>query len=653
MARIDDLYAESDRANGLPPGMTRAIAQAETGHIKDMSARSKAVSPKGAQGWMQFMPSTAAAYDVGNPFDPEQAIPGAGRYLGKLAQQFGGNPRLIAAAYNAGENRDSLRAGRVPEIPETQNYVQKVVSNMGSPIDPFDELEQSTRSRKAVDPFDELMQKKRDPSMPRKSEPVMEQNPTDNLGWLEAFKQGAIQRGNDRLIGAKQALNIGNQDELTKEAALAEASGKRLNNTSGGYWGGLAADVGGGLALGGLGTLAAGAAGLASPVLPFVGGAAGGALSGLLEPTTSEKDAQSKVEQGAIGGLLGSAVGPVLSKAAKPIKSTLNAEGERLAQKAAEYGINLTPAMLTGSKPLKWLDAVFADLPGTAGKQQAINSSMQQQFNRAISKTYGAADDLITPSTIKESKDRIGGMFQDLSARNRLTFDSNLLDDVTQHQFDALRYNTGKQGKVLGEYIDDLLNKVEPDGTVSGEAYRKLDSAIGKKMRETGDGDLRHTLGDFRDTVRGAMDRSISPEDAAAWKEARRQYAAMKTVEPLANKATMGDISEGLLLNQANKGGNADLKELGRIGKAFLQDMPSSGTAQRTFMQNLINSPVATIGGAAVGIPSRFMIQNTIHSPMLRDYLTRGLLDENSAKLLGRSAGLLGTPIGINLLQPD
>jgi soluble lytic murein transglycosylase-like protein len=39
---------------------------------------------------------------------------------------FGNRYDLIAAAYNAGPNRRSLQNGQIPNIPETQDYVQKV-----------------------------------------------------------------------------------------------------------------------------------------------------------------------------------------------------------------------------------------------------------------------------------------------------------------------------------------------------------------------------------------------------------------------------------------------------------------------------------------------------------------------------------------------
>jgi hypothetical protein len=84
------------------------------------------VSRAGAQGIAQFMPETAAAVGLDNPFDPLQAIAASARLLRNLVRQFG-NVGLAAAAYNAGPKRIQnwlAKKGKLPE--ETQNYVKTI-----------------------------------------------------------------------------------------------------------------------------------------------------------------------------------------------------------------------------------------------------------------------------------------------------------------------------------------------------------------------------------------------------------------------------------------------------------------------------------------------------------------------------------------------
>lgn len=60
-------------------------------------------SPVGAEGLMQFMPMTAARFNLVNPYQPEPAIRAAARYVRFLSNRFGGRIDSIFAGYNAGE----------------------------------------------------------------------------------------------------------------------------------------------------------------------------------------------------------------------------------------------------------------------------------------------------------------------------------------------------------------------------------------------------------------------------------------------------------------------------------------------------------------------------------------------------------------------
>ncbi len=88
-----------------------------------------AVSPAGAQGIAQFMPGTAAAYGLRDPFDPERAIDAQARLMADLLRQLG-SPQLALAAYNAGPGAVES-CGCVPAYPETQAYVTRVLALLG------------------------------------------------------------------------------------------------------------------------------------------------------------------------------------------------------------------------------------------------------------------------------------------------------------------------------------------------------------------------------------------------------------------------------------------------------------------------------------------------------------------------------------------
>ena len=85
-----------------------------------------AVSGVGAQGIAQFMPGTAAAYGLRDPFEARAAIDAQGHLMSELLSQFGGSVSLALAAYNAGP-APVADCQCVPSIPEAQAYVARIL----------------------------------------------------------------------------------------------------------------------------------------------------------------------------------------------------------------------------------------------------------------------------------------------------------------------------------------------------------------------------------------------------------------------------------------------------------------------------------------------------------------------------------------------
>jgi len=80
---------------------------------------------------MQVMPATGQRFGVNSP----QALHHTGTnlevsavYLKTLQQRFGSNLPLVLAAYNAGEGAVERHGRRIPQYPETQDYVKRVLA---------------------------------------------------------------------------------------------------------------------------------------------------------------------------------------------------------------------------------------------------------------------------------------------------------------------------------------------------------------------------------------------------------------------------------------------------------------------------------------------------------------------------------------------
>lgn len=112
---------QSAEKYGIDPNLVSAVVQVESG------GNPRAVSPAGAMGLMQLMPSNVDEFGVNDPFDPDQNIDAGAHQLANLLNQYNGNLDLALAGYNAGPGA-VRRYNGVPPYPETQQYIQKVRS---------------------------------------------------------------------------------------------------------------------------------------------------------------------------------------------------------------------------------------------------------------------------------------------------------------------------------------------------------------------------------------------------------------------------------------------------------------------------------------------------------------------------------------------
>lgn len=124
MPSLEEMASLAARRHGLEPGLFRALIAQES------AWNPSAVSAKGATGLAQLMPATAREHCGLAPsdlIDPDKNLDCGARYLAAQLARFN-SVELALAAYNAGPERIA-RLGRVPRIPETQNYVANILAN--------------------------------------------------------------------------------------------------------------------------------------------------------------------------------------------------------------------------------------------------------------------------------------------------------------------------------------------------------------------------------------------------------------------------------------------------------------------------------------------------------------------------------------------
>ena len=131
---VKHLLKDAAQTHGIDYELLQALIATESGFD------TFAVSPKGAVGLMQLMPPTAERYGVKADkkipiekklTDPKTNIKAGSSYLRDLIKMFPGQLELAVAAYNAGEGAVQRAGNKIPNYPETKNYVKTVMQLYG------------------------------------------------------------------------------------------------------------------------------------------------------------------------------------------------------------------------------------------------------------------------------------------------------------------------------------------------------------------------------------------------------------------------------------------------------------------------------------------------------------------------------------------
>ena len=394
-----------------------------------------------------------------------------------------------------------------------------------------------------------------------------------------------------------------------------------------------------------------------------VGGATGGA--------TGEATRQAgfnplvQMAAAALGGAAGAAGTAGVGRVVSPIRPTNSPARTALVETAREEGVPLSIGQETGNRFVQNMEGGFAQLPWTGGVEAEFNQEQQRAFNAAVLRRAGVDARVASPEVLREARARIGGVINEVADRNTLAVTPALQQRLAQIE-DSLRFLPPEVAGPIRARIAQFHDMQIPAGSNSGQpvpmggwvaavpgtSYRMLDSQLGRAIRSTSDGDRRAALNELRQTLRAAMDDSISPEDAAAWQQARRQYANLMVIADATGGAGAG-AAEGnispLALRTAldrstGKGyvwGEGDLNDMARIGQSVMRKPPDSGTAGRSramdIMQGALPIGGGTLGaslgggaegaliGGAIGLGLPRAIQATMQSRLGRGYLTNQL----------------------------
>lgn len=513
-------------------------------------------------------------------------------------------------------------------------------------------------------------------------------------GVSDAITQGATLGFGDEIGAAGRAIARGITDKITGDEntpfnysanydrALADIRSRDKQFQEEHPVAATTANVVGGLAVGGPVSRAV----TASPTLPrtiaktAATGAGYGAVSGFGSAEGGLDSRLQAAQTGAmVGGALGGAVplvGSTVSRVVSPVRNRLTPEAQRLAEVAKDEGIPLTAAQATGSRPLQALESVFGTLPLTSGPQQAIQQTQRNAFNRAALSRISEAGDSVTPEVLDAASKRIGGDFKKLSAQTTVKLDEPFVRDVTDV---VAKYNDRlevQKRPIFENFVKEILG----DGTrldpMKGAVYQTARSDLSRMAKGYGGTDptLAAALRGLRDALDDAAERSMPDQLKGDWKEARRQWANLRTLEKASANTTTQTAAGNLQPTQLAQAvrqqhpraygfGAGEMNDLSRVGNTFVRDqVPNSGTPERTALMSLmtggggaglaIGDPL--VAGAAVAAPllGPRAVQMAYNAPLVQRYL-KNQVGANAAPQInqGLLAAVLAGTAGRGLLD--
>ncbi len=274
----------------------------------------------------------------------------------------------------------------------------------------------------------------------------------------------------------------------------------------------------------------------------------------------------------------------------------------KVARTAGElkYPIDVRPDQVKqGAKFTKLAGQASSDVPFSGSKTK----SNQVNFTKNVIHELNPEDtsDRLTPENFSKAMERSGGGIGDIMAKTEIPLDAPLRDSTTGLREEVNTKGTDADAKIISAYIDELHSKANEDGIIDGSALRELNSEIGLRARNNVGNDLGAWLNDLQGHIEDAVQRNVSPEDGAALKEFRRQYAYGKILEPTVAKTIDGVLPPSQLMGAVTRtslgkhlmamGKGGPLGDLAKVGQ-LIKEPGTSFTAER-------GAVYAGIGGAA------------------------------------------------------
>lgn len=329
------------------------------------------------------------------------------------------------------------------------------------------------------------------------------------------------------------------------------------------------------------------------------------------------------------------------------LPSQASAERQRLNTLLKENGVPLSPAQDLSSAPASVMESVMRYLPTSAARVAAQDDAQGRGYTSAINRHAGIQADNALPETLQRAQSEFGQRYDALEAATMVQPDAQFGHDLGRLKQTYTRGLNEQQFELFNQTADklDAFVQARAQGAViPGANYHMIDGELrvnAAKFLKSDDPSVQQygrALSDLRDSFQGLMERSAvrqqktqvgnqvlsGTELSDAWREANKQYAIFSRIKDAMGNATGRDkLNTGFIppsalaqeqrraIGPQNYGMARDpFTDLVRAGQAVLPDpVPNSGTAQRSFMQNMLTggqrgapAAVGAAGAHAAGL---------------------------------------------------
>jgi len=579
-----------EKQHGLPSGLLKNVMTAES------AGDPNAVSPKGAMGYFQFMPQTAAEYGVQDPTNFDQSATGAARMYADLSRKYNGDLPSMLAAYNWGQgNVDRKGLDNAPA--ETRGYIAKIMGAIGDAIvPPANAADLSGYSDEqlmqiAAQGKKDVSQMTADEELAHAGVPVNEPDlsgysdeelmkiaqgvnqkqaaPQEEISLPEAMASNLAEGltsgfAKKAVAGLVSGISGAPYEQVLQAATDRLAQGRAQHPYAAGIndvLGSIGGLLGGGYALAGQAPKAASALAEFAKLHPYLAGMGGGAVAGAARSagdSVGSTDVASDMLGGAVRGLaaggVGAAVAPAIGAAAGGLVGGTRAGASALTKLAERFG-----------------------LKAESGKAGSVIQNLEQ----------GAAPEFTVPPAASntESKTIFPMTAGQRTGNTKLLQDEQeaLRGNITPEAQSFAEAQLQKQNQAFRGYIEKLGGKIETGRDVNalvdniGQTIRSKAEALNKQVdsayalaREGKD--VKITA----DDVRQGLFKSIADIRREGSYDLSQMPAAKSVVKRLAqyarnrNDYTITSIKLGELENWRKMASNAAYDSRGTSQGSFL-----------------------------------------------------------------------------------